>query len=69
MSRVSDLLDESHRIAARAGYVHVKACVQRKAPRAALLDVAQQYRRAADLVEEAVALLSKPEPQGDKHSE
>ena len=62
MSRVLDLLDEAHKIQGRAGFVHVGAIVQRKANRRALVEVARMYRRAADLVEEAAALLPN---QGD----
>lgn len=57
MSRVLELLDEAHRLESRAGFVHVRAITQRKANRRLLEEIAKTYRRAADLIEEAAALL------------
>lgn len=61
MSRVADLLDEAHRVAGRAGYIHVTAVVRRRSNRRDLASVSALYRRAADMVDEAAALL----PVGD----
>jgi hypothetical protein len=65
MSRVLELLDEAHKVQGRGGFVHVLAIVQRKANRRALEEIARTYRRAADLVDEAAALLPQPHNQGD----
>ena len=65
MSRVLELLDEAYKIQGRGGFVHVIAIVQRKATRRALEEVARTYRRAADIVDEAAALLPQPHNQGD----
>jgi hypothetical protein len=65
MSRVLELLDEAHKIQGRGGFVHVLAIVQRKANRRALEEIARTYRRAADLVDEAAALLPQSTNRGD----
>lgn len=61
MSRVADLLDEAHRVAGRAGYIHVMAVVRRRSNRRDLGTVSALYRKAADMVEEAATFL----PVGD----
>ena len=68
MSRVLELLDRAHKLHGRAGFVHVLAIVQRKANRRALEEVARTYRRAADLVDEAAALLPVSSTEGDPPS-
>lgn len=68
MSRVLELLDEAHKLQGKGGFVHVLAIVQRKANRRALEEVARTYRRAAELVDEAAALLPVPPTEGDPPS-
>jgi hypothetical protein len=60
MSRVSNLLDEALKEALPASGKLSLAAVQRKASRRLLQTAAMQYRRAADLLDEAVALLPQP---------
>lgn len=64
MSRVAELIDQGLRQTAPAIGKLALATVQRRVSRRLLAEAAMQYRRAADLLDEAAALLPEPK-KGD----
>lgn len=64
MSRVLELLEEARTWEIRASNVLLTAVMQRKANRRELKKVANTYRHAAKLVDEAAALLPDQTKQG-----
>jgi hypothetical protein len=65
VSSVAELLDEALKEAAPASGKLALAGVQRRASRRLLQTVAMQYRRAAELVDQALELMSQPKEGTD----
>ena len=74
MSIVRQLLEDAHRVENEAGRYLTTAVVQRRATRPTLSHVAREFRRAADLIDKALAQMSAVQslpthPRRDPHSE
>ena len=61
MSIVRQLLEDAHRVENEAGRYLTAAVVQRRATRPTLSHVAREFRRAADLIDEALAQMTTPQ--------